>query len=86
MPSAAGSVTTKKYPKKIGKNHCIIWFICACWALAAVVAPTRPLEMRCWSHMAANTAMPSGAVPFSARSIPKKSVLSGTACRMNSTS
>jgi hypothetical protein len=67
------------HEKMAGIIHCIIWFICACCALAVTVDRVRPLEMRCCSHIAAKTNATSQIGPFSRRSRKKKFVESGIA-------
>ena len=62
-----------------GIIHCIIWFIWACCALGAAVARVRPLEMRCYSHIAIKTMATIQIGPFSRRSRSTKLVESGIA-------
>lgn len=68
-----------------GRNHCIIWFICRCCS-DCVACVARLLEMRCWSHMEANTSTSRMMSPLLPRSSHRNVRLSGTASWMNSTS
>ena len=52
-PTPAGVAMTN-HANIAGIIHCIIVFICACCSLVAVAA-FRLVEMRCCSHMEANT-------------------------------
>ncbi len=82
-PRPAGTKSTN-HENMMGMNHCIIWFICFVCGDAAEAE--RELEMRCWSHMDANTMATRGrlALPVAAMSMTRKLVLRGTAsCTMS---
>ena len=81
-PRPAGTTITN-HANSAGIIHCIIWFICFCWSLAAI---ERPVEMRCWSHMEAKTTATSSRFPLALRSMNRNLVLRGAAFSMSSMS
>lgn len=86
MPTPAGENRTNQ-ENTAGIIHCIIIAVWRCCSLDCVaIVALRDDEIRCWSHIAANTPTSSGMPPFAPRSIHRNPRDSGICCWMNGTS